>query len=181
MEHKLSLDQISVRNSTDQGSGGHCYLGLFELLFRPWKDKPIRLLEIGWQFGNSAKTWVEWFAPYSIIHGIDPVDNNSPVPGAALFLCDAYNEEIFRGLLPQYDIIIDDDSHFPETQVWFLQHYHKLLAPDGLMIIEDILSRDTIALLKSALPEGFDYTVVEMAEGHALVDSRLLIAWRKSV
>ncbi len=174
-----SLDEISVRNSTDQGSGGHCYLGLFELLFRPWKDKPIRLLEIGWQFGNSAKTWREWFHPDSIIHGIDPVDNHSLVEGAELFLADAYSEAIFPRLLWEYDCLIDDNSHHPETQVWFLQHYHKLLAPDGLMIVEDVLSPETIQVLKAALPEGFDYCALDMTEGHALVDSRLFICWRK--
>ncbi len=174
----MTLDEISVRNSTDQGSGGHCYLGLFELLFRWWYN-PIRLLEIGWQFGNSAKTWVEYFGPTATIHGIDIVDNKSPVEGATLFLWDAYSEENWGQLLPQYDIIVDDDSHFPETQVWFLQHYHKLLAPDGLMIIEDVLSPETIQVLKAALPEGFDYCAMDMTEGHALVDSRLFICWRK--
>lgn len=175
----LTLDEISVKHNTDQGALGHQYMGLFELLFRQWKDKPIRLLEIGWQFGNSAKTWVEWFNSSSIIHGIDIVDNNSPVEGAELFIGDAYSEAIFERLLPQYDCIHDDDSHDPQTQVWFLRHYHRLLAPDGIMIIQDVLSPETIQTLKAALPEGFDYCALDMTEGHALVDSRLFICWRK--
>ena len=178
MEHYITLDDISVKHNTDQGTLGHQYLGLFELLFRHWKDQPIRLLEIGWQFGNSAKTWREYF-PKATIHGIDTVDNKSPVAGAELFIGDAYKEEIFTRLLPEYDIIIDDDSHFPETQVWFLQHYHRLLAKDGLMIVEDVLNRETIGVLKAALPEGFNYCALDMTEGHALVDSRLFILWRK--
>lgn len=178
MEYIPTLDEISIKCCTDQGALGHQYMGLFELLFRPWRDKSVRLLEIGWQFGFSAKTWHEYF-PLGVIHGIDTVDNKCPIEGATLFIADAYNEDIFSKLLPEYDIIIDDDSHFPETQVWFLTHYHKLLAPGGIMIVEDVLSPDTIQILKGALPEGFLYCALDMTEGHALVDSRLFIIFRK--
>ncbi len=175
----MTLDELSVKNGTDQGALGHQYLGLFELLFRPWKDKPARLLEIGWQFGFSAKTWHEFY-PLWTIHGLDVVDNKSPIEGTTLFLENAYNEAIFEKLLPEYDIIIDDDSHFPETQVWFLTHYHKLLAPGGIMIVEDVLQRDTIQTLKGVVPEGFLYTAVDMTEGHSHCEaaSRLFIVWR---
>lgn len=182
----MTLNEISVKNGTDQGTLGHQYMGLFHLLFRDYKRRnapheiAVRILEIGWQWGFSAKSWVEYFQN-AIVHGIDIIDNNSPIEGAELFIGDAYNEAIFFRLLPAYDIIIDDDSHFPETQVWFLQHYHKILAPGGIMIVEDVLHKETIPLLKAALPEGFDYTAVDMTEGHSHCEaaSRLFIAWKK--
>jgi len=38
----------------------------------------------------------------------------------------------------QYDIIIDDGSHFPQHQILTFQHLFSVLKPGGLYVVEDL-------------------------------------------
>jgi hypothetical protein len=150
-------------------------------MFRPLRYRDIKLLEIGVQFGNSLRTWHEYF-PFAKIWGVDSVDNNIKLPDDIVVLyTGAYNDDTVQRLGSKtYDIIIDDGSHTPLDQIWFVINYAPLLAPEGVLIVEDVLDRTAIPALASAIPNGFDYTAVEMPEGNSQVDSRLFMCWRKS-
>jgi len=174
-----TLQEIGLRNQTDKASHHH-YLGLYDILFRHLRYKDVKILEIGVQFGNSLRTWHEYF-PFAKIWGVDAVDNNIKLPEDIVVLyTGAYNDETVRKLgAKTYDIIIDDGSHGPLDQIWFVINYAPLLSPDGIMIVEDVPDRATVPALVSAIPQGFDYTAVEMPEGSSQVDSRLFMCWRK--
>ncbi len=174
-----TLDEIGVKHGTDKSSWHHHYLQLYELLFSRWRFSPIRILEIGVQFGHSLKTWQEYFVSASII-GIDSVDNgiDLDLDGIQIAIGDAYSREMFDRLYGQeFHIIIDDGSHDPGHQRWFIEHYFELLTDDGILIVEDVLSPDTIGMLAKAFPKDFCYVAVDMTEGNSTVDSRLFIAW----
>jgi 2-polyprenyl-3-methyl-5-hydroxy-6-metoxy-1,4-benzoquinol methylase len=138
-----------------------------------------RILEIGVQFGNSLKTWQDYFE-YPIITGIDSVDNGVAIDRVEVIIGDAYTQDMVAQLQDrEFDIIIEDGSHIPEDQAFVILNYLKLLSYNGILIIEDIISPDTIRYLKQkALPEGYRYTAVDMTEGNSIVDSRLMIIWR---
>lgn len=181
MENK-SLDQIGIERGTDKSSLNHHYLSLYEMMFEPLRNEFIRILEVGVQFGNSIRTWKEYF-PHAGIVGIDSVDNDvkfKPMDGVSIIIEDAYSDAIFKRLVGKFDIIIDDGSHMAEHQKFFVKNYSGLLTDDGILIVEDVLHPDVIPLLARSLPDEFRYLAVDMTQGDSVVDSRLFIARRKS-
>ena len=63
--------QGSIYEGTDKGVT-HSYLGVYERLFEPKRDSPIRLLEIGICTGGSLLAWAEYFtSPETEIVGLD--------------------------------------------------------------------------------------------------------------
>lgn len=180
MERK-TLNQIGVERGTDKSSLNHHYLSLYDMLFDPMRDQDIRILEIGVQFGNSLRTWREYFPSAGIV-GIDSIDNDvkfNPMDGVNVIIGDAYNDRIFERLVGKFDIIIDDGSHEMSHQIFFVKHYCDLLTDEGLLIVEDVLTPNVIPELIKALPPDFSYISVDMTEGDSVVDSRLFIAHRK--
>lgn len=173
----MTLDEIGVKHGTDKASIRHGYLDLYELLFSKWKGKRVHLLEVGFQFGNSLRTWAEYF-PYGDITGIDLVDNGVKEEGFKLVVGNAYMGYMKGELNPPYDIIIEDGSHVPSDQAYFVSYYLPMLRDGGIAVVEDVLSREVIPTLEAALPKGFQCTTVEMAKGASLVDSRLFICWK---
>ena len=129
-----SLDQIGVERGTDKSSLNHCYLSFYELLFEKWRFKPIRILEIGVQFGNSIRTWKEYF-PNAEVVGIDSVDNGVQLPG--ILIANAYEPDAQERILGNFDIIIDDGSHLEEHQRYFVFAYQQRLYNEGILIVED--------------------------------------------
>lgn len=180
-----TLEEIAIQHGADKSSLLHYYIGLYDLLFRPFKSKShLRLLELGAQFGNSLRTWREYF-PNALIVGVDSVDNSPKglVEGVTIIIGQAYEERMITDLIHlffQFDIIIDDASHAPNDQAWFVEHYAPLLAGDGLLIVEDVPEKEVIKTLVSKLPEGWGHTAVDMTEAdNPQYPSRLFIAWHK--
>lgn len=175
----MTLQETGEKHQTDKATH-HKYLGLYELILSRFRKTPnLRILEIGVQFGNSIRTWLEWF-PSASIYGIDAVSNNVtfPNPNVTFIIGNAYSDGIVNGLA-QFDIIIDDGSHTIDDQTWFVHNYALLLKKGGLLIVEDVETRDTIQVLAKSLLKEFQYTAVEMVEGESTAASRLFIAWQK--
>lgn len=172
-----SLTEIGNKFQTDKGSR-HFYLGLYELLFKEIVKLPEqRILEIGFQFGYSLKTWQDYFDKPVII-GIDSVNNGVEIDRVTTIIGDAYDVRMLTVIsdYAEFHLIIDDGSHNPHHQAFVVGHYSDLLAPNGILIIEDVADKKTIQFLKSALPKGFRYVAVDMTEG--VTDSRLFVCWR---
>jgi len=178
----MNLDQIGIKHGTGKSSMQMRYLSFYEKLF-PQPRHHIDLLEIGVQFGLSLKTWADYY-PNAHITGVDVVSNNlsfTPADRITLVIGDAYTPEMVAQLGANnhtYEIIIDDASHAPQDQVWFVANYPKLLDPDGILIVEDVLAASTVPLLMEALPEGFHWTTADMTMKDSPVASRLFIAWK---
>ena len=95
---------------------------------------------------------------------------------------DAYASEMLERIGSKtFDLIIDDGSHEPLDQAWFVNHYAPLLSTGGVLIVEDVLTPATVPALVASMPEGFNYSAVEMPEGQSQVDSRLFLVWRRNV
>lgn len=183
----MNLDDIGIRHGADKSSMRHHYLDLYALLFHRYHNKPVSLLEIGIQFGCSIRLWKDYFTDAFIL-GMDAIDNKMEgleSDRCRLYFMDAYTYKAVMTASNHrpFEIIIDDGSHTPEHQQFVVRHYSHLLSPDGILMVEDVLSPDTIPLLKEQLPEGFSYAAVDMTEGlhglDPLADSRLFFVWRK--
>jgi len=112
------------------------FLQLYEQYFSPLKERKIRLLEIGVQFGGSIAYWRETYPRWDV-WGLD-IDKEQ------ITMCDLKNIVIgsqkdtdLLATLPAFDVIIDDGGHqMSEQQETFAFLFPRLNA-EGIYIIED--------------------------------------------
>ena len=73
-------------------------------------------------------------------------------PEIEVIVGDVYHEETFhrvKSQYPSFDLVIDDCLHYPENQALAFQYWSRLLAPNGLYVIEDVLGIDHLSRLLS--------------------------------
>jgi len=159
----LSLQQI-LHNypRTDKGRNGpdgHCYVQAFyEKALALYRDKPIRLLEIGVQSGDSLLTWNDYFGHAEQITGIDcdlsALDFTYRPPRVSVLIGDAYRDgSLFHHWRSCFDIVIDDGDHALPSQIACVRHYLPAVKPGGLFVIEDVQNAAHAEALHEAVPE----------------------------
>jgi len=157
----------------------HSYDKIYDSIFKPYVDKEGSLLEIGVYGGGSLLLWQEYFNKMKII-GLD-IQNIVPYTVFEMynpdrvkyFLEDAYSDETInflkRNNLDKYDIIIDDGPHTEESQLRFVDLYLRMVHKNGLLVIEDVLSFDTVgkivdrvhSILEPEHESDYDITVYD--------------------
>jgi len=124
----------------------HHYFDIYMRHFGSYRDRPIRMLEIGVFRGGSLRMWKEYFHPDSTIVGIDIdktckdheiADRNVFVRIGSQadpeFLA-AVNEEF-----GPFDIILDDGSHKTHHQnISFGALFRPALRDGGCYMVEDV-------------------------------------------
>lgn len=163
-----SLKQLINNDSTDKNTT-HSYLETYELLFNKRKSKTKNVLEIGiGDFGElnggSVELWYNYFQN-ACIYAIDILDITRVLPHIQnnpriqLFTgSNAYDQHFFETTFIntniKFDIMIDDGPHTLESMIKFINLYHKLLAPGGIMIVEDVQDISWIEHLTNATPDN---------------------------
>jgi len=142
-DHKLSA--LYNEHSGKLSDKWSSYLQDYEYLFKAYRDKKVRILEIGIQNGGSLEIWAKYFKNAEKIIGcdIDPKcralsyddERISIVIGDANKKSTA--NEIF-GIIEDFDIIIDDGSHESGDIIKAFSLYFKRLKPGGVFIAEDL-------------------------------------------
>lgn len=135
------LNDICIKYGTDKGSNLHNYAEKYERYFEEYKDKELKILEIGIFNGSSLKTWEEYFSK-SKIYGIDIVNCSSmDTDRIKTFICDQNNINGLKEINDMYgpfDIIIDDGSHVSKDMKNTFDLLFPLLNNNGLYIVEDL-------------------------------------------
>lgn len=159
------LTSLANLYGTDKGTGprGHHYTRIYSALFKPLRERPVRLLEIGlmglrrggWDDESkrdqgaahardapSLRLWTDYF-PRGEIFGLDFNDfSQVDIPRCRIFQADASRPAELQAVLDkiggQLDVIIDDASHASDHQQITLGTMFPALAPGGLYIIEDL-------------------------------------------
>lgn len=137
-----TLTEIADHYGTDKGTLKHNYTPIYDALLSKWRDKPIRLLEIGVACGASLKMWSRYF-PEGLITGIDIRPECralcSGYPNIEVVVADATRNRVnCRWPGESYRVIIDDGSHIAGHIVRAFNLYWPLLTPGGLYFIEDL-------------------------------------------
>jgi hypothetical protein len=123
----------------------HHYIPLYDRYFSPWRDKPLRFLEIGVSEGGSLQLWRSYFGPQATIFGIDIN------PDCARFDGQAGSVRIGSQTDPAFlnrvvaemggvDIVLDDGSHHMDHIRASLDVLFPKLAVGGVYFIEDLHS-----------------------------------------
>jgi hypothetical protein len=135
---KLSLDKYETDKITNR------YLERYDLVFEPYIDREVVLLELGVQKGSSLLLWHDYF-PQSTVVGIDlaPPADFPKTERIHIFSGNQadtrFLSEVSQKTAPQgFDIIIDDASHLGElTRISFWHLFENHLKPGGIYVIED--------------------------------------------
>ena len=153
------LTALADRFGSDKGSRKHRYTELYHMLFSPYRDRAVTLLEMGLMIGGpehgapadravaeppSVAMWLEYF-PKGRVIGLDVSDFSAHQTERFRFIrCDMDSranidraaEEIAAAGAP--DIIIDDASHASAHQQDAFLALLPVLKPGGLYVIEDL-------------------------------------------
>jgi hypothetical protein len=124
------------------------YLPVYESAFGD-RDRPVRMLEIGVNFGGSLELWRKYFThPGSVVVGIDYNEKctqfDNPEHNMYVRIGKQQDQEFLRGVVEEFgpfDIVLDDASHIP---AFTLQSFRYLflhgLNDDGVYLVEDLHS-----------------------------------------
>lgn len=118
----------------------HGYERFYDFYLNYYKNKKIKLFEIGIDAGRSLKMWNDMFKQGKI-YGMD-IDHEYEHEKGTIFKGNQNDKNDLDKIIKKIksvDIIIDDGSHKPEHQLFTFKYlFNNLLKMDGLYIIEDI-------------------------------------------
>lgn len=162
-----SLNLTDNPRGTDKGDKKSYIDKFYESQFAVFREKPIRLMEIGFRHGASLALWSTYFVNGKII-GLDNlsdacIQENLTInqdwlnrENVETIIGDAYTQGFSETLPGRFDIIIDDGPHTIKSQKIAIELYLKKLNKGGLFIIEDILLGGiAIFPLMASVPRGY--------------------------
>ena len=142
---KKTLHQLYVEHVGKSSDKWSLYLAEYDRLFDAFRDRPVRLLEIGIQNGGSLEIWSKYFPHAAALIGCD-IDPACALleyddPCIAVIVGDANAPATRNQVLARsagFDIVIDDGSHLSGDIVQSFGHYFPHLADGGLFVVEDL-------------------------------------------
>lgn len=123
----------------------HNYGPVYDVLLGPYVGQNIRFLEIGVFAGGSTKAIEQFLGVRARICAVDPVLSNirNSYVNVTFIEGDAFAEATIQQIVhqgPLFDVILDDSFHTLDSHRTLLTtHYDRLLAPGGLLILEDVM------------------------------------------
>ena len=121
----------------------HGYAKFYEDLFKPLKDKSLKILEIGSFYGNASAALFFYFRN-SLIYSADINPDMYKYKGSRLnnfFVDSSSKESIVKNILNQnieFNIVIEDASHMLKDQIITLFMLFPKIKKGGIFIIEEI-------------------------------------------
>ena len=119
------------------------YLPIYERHLAPFRNKAIRILEIGVFKGGSMRLWREYFGPEATIFGIDINPDCAAFDGQnAQVRIGSQDDSVFLekviSEMGGLDIVIDDGSHVSPHQIASFKFLFPRLSQGGVYICEDL-------------------------------------------
>lgn len=141
------LNYLATVYKTDKW-GKHFYTPHYFLHFSSFKNKRVKLLEIGiggyeipTQGGGSLRMWERFFSKGEI-HGLDIYDKTILEEGRIkIHVGSQIDKEFLEGLSQKiggFDIIIDDGSHLNHHIISTFEILFPILKDNGIYVIEDV-------------------------------------------
>lgn len=142
---RKTLYQLYTEHTGKVSDKWSLYLTEYDRLFDSYRDKPVRLLEIGIQNGGSLEIWSKYFSNTAALIGcdIDPecAHLNYEDPRIGVIIGDANAPEVSERVFqrsPQFDLIIDDGSHLSSDIIKSFALYFPRVVEGGIFITEDL-------------------------------------------
>lgn len=184
----MEIDELFNKYGSDKTRNG--YAPPYHALFKNLRDRPITFLEIGigtmipgvhssmanyalsgYAPGGSLRAWRDYF-PNGDIHGVDiQPDTQFCDDRITTHLCNSADAAAVEQLLEsdnfpkQFDVVLDDGSHWDVNQLNTFKNLYKLVKPGGYYIIEDVIQNSRIfteflPVIREFANDGFVYGVL---------------------
>ncbi len=137
----LDVTAICEKYDTDKNKGEFSHSKVYDMLFAPFRDKPIAFLEIGINRGGSIRLWEEYFSEASI-YAIDVRQRcmREASDRTTVDMVDQSNRDELTAYAEKrgnFDIIIDDGSHMTGHQILTFDTLWPHVKPGGIYVVED--------------------------------------------
>ncbi|MEU9336285.1 class I SAM-dependent methyltransferase [Streptomyces sp. NPDC048290] len=143
----VDLGALSVAYGSDKWASFHWYTAHYQKEFAPYRDEPVRLLEIGiggfdGQLGGSSlRMWKRYFHRGAVF-GLDLFDKSAlDQPRLTALTGDQGDAGALAALAEEhgpFDIVIDDGSHENEHVRISFEALFPYVRRGGLYVIEDL-------------------------------------------
>jgi SAM-dependent methyltransferase len=142
--HEIYENYQSPEGHGDKGTA-HTYIDEYQRLLEPYRYN-TNFLEIGLYMGESLLMWEEYFIN-SNVFGVDVsskfLTELIKDGGHKIIINDATKVEILDNFTNiDFDVIIDDGSHFLNDQIITFNIFKNKIRPGGIFIIEDVENID---------------------------------------
>lgn len=140
-----SLRELYESHQGNASDKWEIYLREYDRLLLPYRDKQVRMLEIGVQNGGSLEIWGKYFAHAEKFIGCDINPDCANLvfddPRISLVIGDANADEVYADILSMadpFDLIVDDGSHTSGDIIRSFARYFPHLRHGGLFVVEDM-------------------------------------------
>ena len=131
---------------TDQGALMNKWLHYFDIYdrhFKRYRDRPVRMLEIGVYHGGSLDMWKDYFGAGLQLIGVDinPRAKTFETQGVDIRIGDQSDPIFLQQLRDEFgevDIILDDGGHSCHQQITSYRSLYDMVASDGIYMVEDV-------------------------------------------
>lgn len=154
------LDNWEIVENPDDRLG-HTYGIVYDEVFDKFDvNDNLNILEIGIQKGGSLCAWKDYFKN-SNIYGVDIIDciKNEYRRNEFTYIFSDIKESSVAEKLKDtnFDIIIDDGSHFLEDVIFVVSNYLQKLKRGGYLIIEDCQHPEYwLTMIKSCISNDYE-------------------------
>jgi cephalosporin hydroxylase len=137
------LVDIFVQHRGEGVDKWHHYLPLYERYLGPWRNRPLRFLEIGVFKGGSLEMWRKYFGPEAVIFGIDIDPTCARFDGrdGQVRIGSQADPEFLSAVVDEMggvDVVLDDGSHVMPHIRASLAALFPRMSSGGTYIIEDL-------------------------------------------
>jgi hypothetical protein len=151
VKDKTLTELFNTIGSTDKHTR-HKYDGLYGPLLAHKRETAKKVIEVGVSdFGGGDFHALGHYFPNAEVHGVDiiPLEQGGlytkvapehEASNVVFHLMDGYDPPQLDSTFgdTKWDFALDDGPHSTESQIIFLNYFHNRLAPNGILIIEDI-------------------------------------------
>ena len=121
------------------------YFDVSEEIFKKYKKKDIKFVEIGVQNGGSLEIWKNYFSEKSEIIGIDinPECKKFEKDNIKIFIGNQSDDSFWKDFFSKVgkvDIILDDGGHTNLDQIITCVNVIDKINDDGMLVVEDTIT-----------------------------------------
>ncbi len=141
--YQNDLEKFFLENKSRPINKWLHYFEYYDRHFSRFRNKKVRILEIGVFLGGSLNMWRSYFGPEAFILGVDIDSSCTQYAGENIKIeigdqADPLFLEYLKGKYAPFDIIIDDGGHMMVQQITSFKFLFEHLNNGGIYLVEDL-------------------------------------------
>ena len=169
--NELDLNGADYAGGTDKANG-HNYTSTYARFLQEMRTDPINFVEIGVWHGGSMAMGGKYlpkakFLFYDIANQVKPkADQHIDWNRSHLQIASAYTPEAVQYAKDYFkngiDFLLDDGPHTLDSMLDCVKLYAPLMNQGGVLMIEDVQSKDWFVQLSAVAPSGVLFEAIDL-------------------